>query len=150
VLTRDLDRSICPRTSSTTSRLRTLNLDYNECFVKYRKATTKLDNDKGTIIAILRLLEVFPRLGYLGNDFSQALDDSSGAGRRSIGGFLPLSALQHQMDMNRCGAHLLRVEPQESSSLSSSSLPLSVWSLVLAKANDMRDGPAFGAREALS
>lgn len=139
-------------------RLRSLNLDYNDCFAINRRTTTKLDDDR-TRTAILRLLAVFPQLGDLGNDFLQAVEDSTSRSKGGADGMLVPFSVQHRMDMNRCGEHLLRAE---------STLPLSAWPFVLAKVNNtwknnnslsrqanvqyhlLREGPAFGAREALS
>ena len=145
-------------TALSTSRLRTLNLDYNECFANEKNTRTPFENDR-TRVAILRLLDAFPQLGYLGNDFIQLVEDSSNGCGDGVEWPIPVN-VQHRMDMNRSGGHLLH------DLHSSSSFPLSLWPLVLARANDtwrgrpsrqanicyhfLREGPAFGARNALS
>lgn len=128
----------------TGSHLRSLNLDYNDCFVELNIPTqlTEYCYDP-TSTSLLRLLEIFPKLAHLGQEFLQLVD---------CGSIFP-SIIQHHVDMNQCGGFLLQ----------HSDIPLSVWPLVLAKVMELdrpsrqanvlyhllREGPAFCGRDAL-
>lgn len=139
----DLDnvtRNLC---SSSSCQLRALNLDYNDCFVEMNLPTQLLTEGYGpTSIALVRLLQLFPQLAYLGQEFLQMVE---------CGTIFP-PIVQHHVDMNYCGGFLLHRE-----------VPLSLWPLVLGKAKELerpsrqanvlyhllRDGPAFCGRDSL-
>jgi len=123
------------------SRLRVLDLDDNDCVeqlldLKVAEESAHLEQ------ALLQILEVFPELGYMGEDFASAIDCAG----------VPTTVGQ-TLDRNRCFGLLAR----------GGTIPLSVWPLVIAKADkdrflrhkpswkatilyEMIQGPAFGGR----
>lgn len=122
----DLERLAHNLTTTTRpqSRLRILDLDDND----YAETFDLLMDDEHAIVrAILHLLGIFPELGYLGEDFADAIDSE----------FFPASVAE-RIDMNRCSGLLLR----------GGTIPLSVWPVVLAKVNSDRFLQAMPSRKA--
>ena len=97
-------------TSKSSSQLRRLYLDLNQPddFASYTC-------NHPLVMAMLKVLAVFPRLGYVGRSQGERVQERN---------YLRCPAyMRHRMDMNRCGLDLLH----------GSSLPLSVWPLILAR-----------------
>lgn len=125
------------------SRLRILDIDDNNLDLYLNQA---MDESYLADRNILHLLEVFPELGYLGEDFADAIER----------GFFPASVAE-RIDLNWYSGLLLRGH--------GATIPLSVWPVVMAKVNSdsllddtsprkanvfyhMLQGPAFVGRGA--
>ena len=103
--------------SSPPSRLRILNLNRGG-FIS-ESFEDGMDERHPESVAVLRILDVFPELGYLGDQFDCAIHKDK---------FPP--DVVHRLDQNHCQGFLLR----------GGTIPISVWPTVIAKANKYLTG----------